>query len=114
MSNVIATLELRRVVKKFKQGTQSLEVLKGVDLKVNAGEAVALIGQSGAGKSTLLQIAGLLEQPSGGEILFDEKNALNLLIKNARLCGVILLGLFINIIIFCRILVHWKMLCCHS
>lgn len=73
MSNVIATLELRRVVKKFKQGTQSLEVLKGVDLKVNAGEAVALIGQSGAGKSTLLQIAGLLEQPSGGEILFDEK-----------------------------------------
>ena len=73
MSNVIATLELHRVVKKFKQGTQSLEVLKGVDLKVNAGEAVALIGQSGAGKSTLLQIAGLLEQPSGGEILFDEK-----------------------------------------
>ena len=73
MSNVIATLELRRVVKKFKQGTQSLEVLKGVDLKVSAGEAVALIGQSGAGKSTLLQIAGLLEQPSGGEILFDEK-----------------------------------------
>ena len=73
MSNGIATLELRRVVKKFKQGTQSLEVLKGIDLKVSAGEAVALIGQSGAGKSTLLQIAGLLEQPSGGEILFDEK-----------------------------------------
>ena len=73
MSNVIATLELRRVGKECKSGTQSLEVLKGVDLKVNAGEAVALIGQSGAGKSTLLQIAGLLEQPSGGEILFDEK-----------------------------------------
>ena len=82
MSNVIATLELRRVVKKFKQGTQSLEVLKGVDLKVNAGEAVALIGQSGAGKSTLLQIAGLLEQPSGGEILFDEKKCSKLADKD--------------------------------
>ena len=81
MSNGIATLELRRVVKKFKQGTQSLEVLKGIDLKVSAGEAVALIGQSGAGKSTLLQIAGLLEQPSGGEILFDEKKCSKLVDK---------------------------------
>ena len=73
MSNVIPTLELRRVVKKFKQGNQNLEVLRGVDLRVMSGEVVALVGQSGAGKSTLLQIAGLLEQPSSGEILFDDK-----------------------------------------
>ena len=73
MSKNIPTVELKRVVKKFKQGSQSLEVLKGVDLQVDAGEVVALVGQSGAGKSTLLQIAGLLEQPSSGEILLNGK-----------------------------------------
>lgn len=73
MSKNIPTVELKRVTKKFKQGSQSLEVLKGIDLQVEPGEVVALIGQSGAGKSTLLQIAGLLEQPTSGEILLDGK-----------------------------------------
>ncbi len=73
MSKNIPTVELKRVTKKFKQGSQSLEVLKGIDLQVEPGEVVALIGQSGAGKSTLLQIAGLLEQPTSGEILLNGK-----------------------------------------
>lgn len=73
MSKIIPAIELKNVVKKFKQGSQSLEVLKGINLAVNPGEVVALVGQSGAGKSTLLQISGLLEQPSSGEILFDGK-----------------------------------------
>jgi len=64
-----AILELRSVRRSFRQGASSLEVLRDVSLAVRTGEIVALIGPSGAGKSTLLQICGLLEPPSGGEVL---------------------------------------------
>jgi lipoprotein-releasing system ATP-binding protein len=63
-----ATLELAGIVRTFEQGGTSIEVLRGASLEVAAGEIVALVGPSGAGKSTLLHIAGLLEQPSGGEV----------------------------------------------
>jgi len=62
-------LRLAGIHRRFRQGEGWLEVLRGVDLEVEAGEVVALIGPSGAGKSTLLQIAGLLEPPSGGEVV---------------------------------------------
>ncbi|MBQ8662045.1 MAG: ABC transporter ATP-binding protein [Alphaproteobacteria bacterium] len=65
------TLELKNVCRSFKQGSQTLEVLKGVNLDIEKGEVVALIGPSGSGKSTMLQIAGLLEKPSKGEIYLD-------------------------------------------
>ncbi len=61
-------LGLRGVVRTFAQAGTDLEVLRGVDLEVEAGEIVALVGPSGAGKSTLLHIAGLLETPSTGEV----------------------------------------------
>lgn len=64
-------LSLKNVSKSFKQGTQTIEVLKSVDLDINAGEIVALLGPSGSGKSTMLQIAGLLEKPTKGEVLLD-------------------------------------------
>jgi lipoprotein-releasing system ATP-binding protein len=63
-----AVFELRAIKRVFEVGDQKLEVLKGADLKVNAGEIVALVGPSGAGKSTLLHIAGLLERPSEGAV----------------------------------------------
>ena len=72
MNNVKPTLCLKKINKSFKQGSQNLEVLKGVDLEIMPGEIVALIGPSGSGKSTLLQIAGLLDRPSKGEITLDE------------------------------------------
>ncbi len=72
MSNKnIPTMELKNICRSFKQGGQNLEVLKGVNLEIGKGEIVALIGPSGSGKSTLLQIAGLLEQPTKGEIYLD-------------------------------------------
>lgn len=63
-----AALVLDSVQRTFHQGEKSLEVLKGASLNVAPGEIVALVGPSGAGKSTLLQIAGLLEQPDGGDV----------------------------------------------
>ncbi len=71
MNNQTPTLELKNLHRSFKQGGQVLEVLRGINLEIGKGEVVALIGPSGAGKSTLLQIAGLLEQPTKGEIFLD-------------------------------------------
>ena len=53
----------------FKGNANKIEVLKGVNLELFAGETVALVAPSGAGKSTLLQIAGLLDKPMHGKIL---------------------------------------------
>jgi lipoprotein-releasing system ATP-binding protein len=64
-------LALDGIVRTFHQGDRTLEVLKGVDLVLQPGEIVALVGQSGSGKSTLLHIAGLLERPDGGEIRLE-------------------------------------------
>jgi len=71
-------LELSAITRTFKQGKRVLDVLKGADLKVEAGEVVALVGPSGAGKSTLLQIAGLLEQPTSGDIRIDGQSCVGL------------------------------------
>ena len=72
MNNVKPTLSLKKISKSFKQGSQTLEVLKEINLDIMPGEIVALIGPSGSGKSTMLQIAGLLDRPSKGEILLDD------------------------------------------
>ena len=66
-------LSLRGIKRSFRQGRQTLEILKGVTLTVKAGEIVALVGPSGAGKSTLLHISGLLENADAGEIMICDK-----------------------------------------
>ena len=70
-------LELKNVYRSFKQGGQTLQVLRGVDLDINQGEVVALIGPSGSGKSTLLQLAGLLEKPTKGDIYLEGQKCSN-------------------------------------
>ena len=64
-------LELRRVVHSYRQGARRLDVLRGADLVLDRGEMVALVGPSGSGKSTLLHVAGLLEAPDGGQVLYQ-------------------------------------------
>jgi len=62
------TLELRGVSKVYGEGTTEVHALRAVNLSVEAGEMVAVMGPSGSGKSTLLTIAGSLEQPTTGEV----------------------------------------------
>ena len=62
-------IELQGITKSF----GSLQVLKGVDLQVERGEVVSIIGPSGAGKTTLLQIMGTLDRPDEGRVLIDGK-----------------------------------------
>lgn len=64
-------LAARAVQKSFKQGPQTLEVLRGVELAVGAAERLAIIGSSGSGKTTLLQILGGLDHPTSGEVAVE-------------------------------------------
>jgi putative ABC transport system ATP-binding protein len=66
-----SALELRQVSKVYGSGPSEVHALSGVDLAVERGELVAVMGPSGSGKSTLLTIAGSLEEPTSGEVLVD-------------------------------------------
>ena len=68
MNSGTPVVSLRNVTRSFIQGGTRIDVLRGVDLQVNPGEIVALLGPSGSGKSTMLQAVGLLEGGFGGEI----------------------------------------------
>lgn len=73
MSDLV--LELRGVSKTYNAGfANEVQVLRGVDLAVKAGEVVALVAPSGAGKSTLLHMAGLLDTPDAGAVVFAGQN----------------------------------------
>ena len=65
-----AVIELKGLQKSFGK----VDVLRGIDLQVQAGEVVAIIGSSGSGKSTMLRCINLLETPTGGEILWHGQN----------------------------------------
>ncbi|MCE3043382.1 MULTISPECIES: lipoprotein-releasing ABC transporter ATP-binding protein LolD [Legionella] len=67
-------LSCSNLSKSYHDGTATVDVLKGVNLSVNQGESLAIIGPSGSGKSTLLHLLGGLDKPSGGEVSIDNKN----------------------------------------
>ena len=66
-------LELHGVSKSYGQGTGEVHALRDIELSVDRGSLVAVMGPSGSGKSTLLTIAGSLEEPTRGDVLIDGK-----------------------------------------
>jgi ABC-type lipoprotein export system ATPase subunit len=65
----MSVLEMRQVSRTYGQGAAEVHALAGVDLSVDAGGMVAVMGPTGSGKSTLLTIAGSLENPTSGEVV---------------------------------------------
>jgi len=84
----MSVLEVRDLCKSFGRGDTVTSVLKNIDLRISRAEFVALIGPSGSGKSTLLSILGLLEPPTSGDVLVNQKSAAQLSRRqSARLRG---------------------------
>lgn len=71
-------LELMNIHKSYSLGTVDVEILKGVNMRVEQGEMLAVLGSSGCGKSTLMNILGFLDQPSSGEYAFGGRKAAGL------------------------------------
>ena len=72
MNNEI--IRLSKIYKNYNETDKNIEVLKNINLQINKGDVVSLIGPSGSGKSTLLHIIGLLDQPTSGEVFFNKKS----------------------------------------
>ena len=73
-----ALIELAQVERTFRLGDSEVHALQGLDLRIDAGEYVAVMGPSGSGKSTLLNILGLLDQPSRGRLLLEGRDVTTL------------------------------------
>jgi len=67
-------LQLVKVGKAYKSDSNPVEVLKNINLQINKGDFIALMGPSGSGKSTLMNIAGCLDTPTSGKVVFDGKD----------------------------------------
>ncbi|PTM06429.1 MAG: macrolide ABC transporter ATP-binding protein [Bacteroidetes bacterium] len=67
-------IKLKQITRDFALGSQTVKVLKGIDLSINKNEYVALMGPSGSGKSTLMNLLGCLDTPTGGEYWLNGKD----------------------------------------
>jgi putative ABC transport system ATP-binding protein len=69
-----ALIDIKDIKRDFQLGTETINVLKGIDLQINKGEYVALMGPSGSGKSTLMNILGCLDTPTSGTYILNGKD----------------------------------------
>ncbi|HAG44003.1 MAG TPA: methionine ABC transporter ATP-binding protein [Clostridium sp.] len=77
-------IELKNINVKFKQKSDELHAVSDVSLRIKRGDIFGIVGSSGAGKSTLLRTINLLEKPTSGEIMIDNKNIINYRGKELR------------------------------
>jgi ABC-type lipoprotein export system ATPase subunit len=77
-AGMIMTIILNNVVKNVQMDGVIHPILKGIDLTINKGEFVSIVGRSGSGKSTLLNMMTLIDKPSSGEIIVDGTNLLDI------------------------------------
>ena len=70
-------IKLENINKSFFIQNKELKILKNINLSLDPGRITALVGPSGSGKTTLLQIAGLLDNPTSGKVIFDNINLSN-------------------------------------
>ena len=97
-------IKLEGITKSF----GSLQVLKGIDLEINKGEIVSIVGPSGAGKTTLLQIMGTLDEPDAGTVAIDG-TVVSRMKENCPLSAIRISVLCFSFISFCRSLPRWRM-----
>ena len=71
MSNVI---HIRNIIRNFQLGSETVYVLKGIDLDIERGDYVAIMGQSGSGKSTLMNLLGCLDTPTAGTYILNDQD----------------------------------------
>ena len=71
MSKVI---EIKKIVRDFKLGQETVHVLKGIDLEIERGDYIAIMGPSGSGKSTLMNLLGCLDTPTSGNYILNNKD----------------------------------------
>lgn len=74
----MSVFEAKKITKEYNDANNKHTIFKNIDLKIENGESVLLIGNSGCGKSTFLQIAGLIQKQTSGDILIDDKSTKNI------------------------------------
>ena len=78
-------IEIKKLTKSFKDGENETQVLKGIDFRAETGEFIAIMGRSGAGKSTFLYQMSLLDEPTTGEIIINDKDTSKMSIEEKTL-----------------------------
>lgn len=74
-------IEVKNLKRNFQDGEREVSILKGIDLRVETGDFVAIMGRSGAGKSTLMYQMSLLDEPSSGQIFIDDNDVSNMSVE---------------------------------